>query len=621
MASSEMELDKTTSSLSNAAPVDEEKETNGSSSSQVLFKSQTLSTILEEPDYSLLNTLGRPWNEGNEIESGITRVTKDEQFSSSLLYDIIATCLVRAFVQLSLPTEEKHPRWTDIGFCLRYCVSNIKKESDNIWVHITPNTLGIISSMHLQLGSGGIKLSPKSRPKRGDNALLQNQKTSDFQQTIQKLISKWLEMNPDLSDRGESQYFFKKHVLISVVVESPIPSSHEQIPLSFPVALFGRSVVLQTFAASYTSNSPHNSDPHLKIISRTTSEYNYGRYFLVDSDGHVERDNISIEGTCTCHSPGTYSLNQLFFIESCSQPSVYIQYTLKEEILFFFQKSDLRGSDLYKFVTNDEVWIEGGIIGAFMNRISSAFVDHPRYKFNILLPLDFDLNILLQLSEEDAFVYLERELGAYDLDENTIIHLVVNVDFLHWIYCAAVFSNSTIYLCDSLSKKLTKKGAPTIDTNPVYIKLCKVLGLEFERRRRASKEWNKVNCEKLMQQSEYLIRRCGVYCMVFLLRGFLEGIHCDHPFENFNLTDFNTYEDPNKTSFSNKFYSVLKEGIYRVIVGSISVRDFVSFFADIHKKPKIDIYAKHELQKYSNFDFQCQTGWLPEKTYNFISNN
>ena len=145
--------------------------------------------------------------------------------------------------------------------------------------------------------------------------------------------------------------------------------------------------------------------------------------------------------------------------------------------------------------------------------------------------------------------------------------------------------------------------------------------MEFQRRRRASKEWNKVNCEKLMQQSESPIRRCGVYCMVFLLRGFLEGIHCDHPFENFNLTDFNTYEDPNKTSFSNKFYSVLKEGIYRVIVGSISVRDFVSFFADIHKKPKIDIYAKHQLQKYSNFDFQCQTGWLPEKTYNFISNN
>jgi hypothetical protein len=108
--------------------------------------------------------------------------------------------------------------------------------------------------------------------------------------------------------------------------------------------------------------------------------------------------------------------------------------------------------------------------------------------------------------------------------------------------------------------------------------------------------------------------------MVFLLRGFLEGIHCDHPFENFNLTDFNTFKNPAKPSFSNKFYSVLKEGILRVIVGSISVRDFVSFFGDRHEKPKADIYAKHQLQKNSNDDFQCHTGWLPKGTYEFISN-
>ena len=97
---SRIQLVSTTSSLPN----------DRSSQSQLSFKSQTLSTILEEPDYSLLNTLGRPWKEGNSIGSGITRVTGDEQFSCSLNYDIIATCLVRAFVQLSLPTENKHPR-------------------------------------------------------------------------------------------------------------------------------------------------------------------------------------------------------------------------------------------------------------------------------------------------------------------------------------------------------------------------------------------------------------------------------------------------------------------------------------------------------------------------------
>ena len=335
----------------------------------------------------------------------------------------------------------------------------------------------------------------------------------------------------------------------------------------------------------------------------------------------MKKDNITLEPTCECNS-GDFSLNRLFFLESCSQPSEYIQYALHEEVLFFSQRGsfDLRGPDLEKFVLNDAEWIEAGIIAAFMDRISSAFVDHPRYKFNILLPLDFDVAVLANvLSEEEALAYLERVLGRYELDENTIIHLVVNVQEEHWIYCSAVFSNSTIYLCDSLSKKL-KKGAPTIDTNPVYTNLCKVLGMEFQRRRRASMKWNKVICENLMQQSESPIRRCGVYCMVFLLRGFLEGIHCEHPFENFNLTDFNTFEDPAKTSFSNKFYSVLKEGILRVIVGSISVRDFVSFFADIHVKSKTDIYAKYKLHKNSNGDFQCHPEWLPKGTHDFISN-
>jgi len=57
--------------------------------------------------------------------------------------------------------------------------------------------------------------------------------------------------------------------------------------------------------------------------------------------------------------------------------------------------------------------------------------------------------------------------------------------------------------------------------------------------------------------------------------------------------------------------------ILRVIVGSISVRDFVSFFSFADKT---GIYAKHQLQKNSNDDFQCHTGWLPKGNYEFISN-
>ena len=200
---SRTQLVSTTSSLPNAPPVDEEKETDRFSPSQVSFQSQTLSTILEEPDYSLLNTLGRPWKEGNSIGSGITRVTDDERFLASLNYDIIATCLVRAFVQLSLPTEYKHPRWREIGDCLRYCLSKIYQDSDNIWVHVSPDMLGIISSMHLQLGGVGIKLSTKQRSRRGDNALLHNQtstkdSTSKFQQSIQNLIVVLLSRNMSL---------------------------------------------------------------------------------------------------------------------------------------------------------------------------------------------------------------------------------------------------------------------------------------------------------------------------------------------------------------------------------------------------------------------------------------
>jgi hypothetical protein len=120
-----------------------------------------------------------------------------------------------------------------------------------------------------------------------------------------------------------------------------------------------------------------------------------------------------------------------------------------------------------------------------------------------------------------------------------------------------------------------------------------------------------------MQQQENPLTRCGVYCMVFLLRGFLEGIYCDSPFETYNLS---------KATFPDNFFKLLKIRILCLISEKIELDELLELFVepkDMTSKRRI---AKEKLltgnnvpgQKKGCGDFVCKKGWLPVDVYRFF---
>ena len=94
-----------------------------------------------------------------------------------------------------------------------------------------------------------------------------------------------------------------------------------------------------------------------------------------------------------------------------------------------------------------------------------------------------------------------------------------------------------------------------------------------------------------MQQQEDPLTRCGVYCMVFLLRGFLEGIYCDSPFETYNLS---------KATFSENFFKLLKMRILCLISEKIELDELLELFVELQDLSSERRVAKERLLTESN---------------------
>jgi hypothetical protein len=117
-----------------------------------------------------------------------------------------------------------------------------------------------------------------------------------------------------------------------------------------------------------------------------------------------------------------------------------------------------------------------------------------------------------------------------------------------------------------------------------------------------------------MRQAESPLTRCGVYSLVFLLRGFLVGILCDDPFAIYDLT---------QRTFSQRFFKVLKKRILDVIIGSKGVFALLDLFVDFkdlsaeRSNLKRELFLReglvHTAKK--NDDFVCNKGWLPMSIY------
>ena len=189
-------------------------------------------------------------------------------------------------------------------------------------------------------------------------------------------------------------------------------------------------------------------------------------------------------------------------------------------------------------------------------------------------------------------------IGSSSLDESTILHVVVNLDNAHWNYLTVVFSTTTICVWDSLISVGTFDG-----TKDALLKnLFTVFTWEYERRnqRKLSKAWERKDLIVLQQDEEPKVF-CGVYCMVFLMRGFLEGLYSAVPFES----DLDLSGDGNKYFLDKKLVKSLRASIADVILGNNTVLSIMTYFVEDYMYNSV-----HENLKHKHY-FPCKN-WLPE---------
>jgi len=448
---------------------------------------------------------------------------------------------------------------------------------------------------------------------------------------IEVLLSK----SSEFIEENANVFGLSKRILFSIAVKQPIVNDIESIPMSFPVTLSGRRVVLQTFAGYYDSSSSDVSTPYIRVYTRDTIVNHHGQYFLCDSDGsrdcgtvYQNRKELDfrkplplLSGRAAGAASRNLPLKKLFFIESLSQNEFDPQRTLSNEVVLVAGSGAIKADELEQF--EQEVCVDSAIINAFEDVLLSFQPTHSCRKKNIILPVDFYSAVLKKKDETDeehkshVKVYLDQYIRPLALTSDSIVHIPVNYECFHYFYFAAVFSKGTIYICDSVSEKAEQLG---IDHLPVYLTLCEVLNWELEYRNMETIHWNgPVLCSDVMQQQEHPLTRCGVYCMVFLLRGFLEGIYCDSPFESYELS---------KETFSNPFFKLLKKRILCVLSREISLDQLLELFVESKDLSSERRIAKDELLtnygvlgKKKFYDFVCKKGWLPLALYPSFLNN
>jgi len=539
-------------------------------------------------------------------------------------FNVNATVMLQAILFFALPSQHVHPEIGNVKLFL----SNIKEtdldlESGN-WLTVTSENADMLLELDGEISIESlVQQSNRTSNNKVNSSLIPSQ--------IEVLLSK----SSEFIEENANVFGLSKRILFSIAVKQPIISDIESIPMSFPVIISGRRVVLQTFAGYYDSSSPDESTPYIRVYTRDTIVNHHGQYFLCDSDGSRDYGTVYqnrrdldfrkplplLSGRAAGAASRNLPLKKLFFIESMSQNEFDPQRTLSNEVVLVAGSGAIKADELEQF--EQEVCVDSAIINAFKDVLLSFQPTHPCRKKNIILPVDFYSAVLKKKDESDeehkshVKVYLDQYIRPLALTSDSILHIPVNYECIHYFYCAVVFSKGTIYICDSVSEKA---AVIEIDHLPVYLTLCEVLNWELEYRNMETIHWNgPVLCSDVMQQQEHPLTRCGVYCMVFLLRGFLEGIYCDSPFETYELS---------KATFSNPFFKLLKKRILCVLSREISLYQLLELFVESKDLSSERRIAKDELLtnygvlgKKKSYDFVCKKGWLPLALYPSFLNN
>ena len=245
-------------------------------------------------------------------------------------------------------------------------------------------------------------------------------------------------------------------------------------------------------------------------------------------------------------------------------------------------------------------------------KIEAISSQNPHERSSIVFPVQFTNNIeeilsrTISESEKKDIVreYMNSLIGDRSLNESSILHVVMNVDNWHWNYLTVVFSTRTICVWDSLLEVDSFEDSKEAKLQNLFT----VFTWEYERRNKKKLlgEWQRKDIMVPQQEvKEDPKVSCGVYCMVFLMRGFLEGLFSVAPF----ASELELSGDKDNT-FNKQLLRNLRGSIADVIMGSSTVLSIMSFFV-----PEYVYKSVHKNLTHTCY-FPCNSKkWLPEQAH------
>jgi hypothetical protein len=303
---------------------------------------------------------------------------------------------------------------------------------------------------------------------------------------------------------------------------------------------------------------------------------------------------------------------------SFTQDEFNVAYKLKGEVLFTSHSVSLNADNLFKFIQESGL-VEDDIIQSYCSRVYEDFQkieaissQNPHKRSSIVFPVQFTNNIeeflsrTISESEKKDIVgeYMNSLIGDSPFNESTILHVVMNLDNWHWNYLTVVFSTRTICVWDSLLEVDSFEDSKKAKLQNLFT----VFTWEYERRNKKKLlgEWQRKDIMVPQQEiKEDPKVSCGVYCMVFLMRGFLEGLFSVAPFE----LELELSGDKDNT-FNKQLLRNLRASIADVIMGSSTVLSIMSFFV-----PEYVYKSVHKNLTHTCY-FPCNSKkWLPEQAH------
>jgi hypothetical protein len=416
---------------------------------------------------------------------------------------------VRAFSLFIFPSKFPHPR-----------VSTVKKllldlsRNQNAATRIMPE----LDALHYRLGSIEFPST-----KEAFLVLIRSKIQSSIHSGSLKFTAADAAPTASLYRLGDS-------VLFSILVQKPagmrtIPNF--TIPLSFPVPIQGKTLVLQTVAANFERNKNYMRS----TICRGT--LNCGGYFLTTQvDGEKHKVIPLIPGTSQSPIKSiaksgafSYDLEELFFVETYTQSFAKESSMLDEEYVFecpslaFVKGEDLRQLQLNEYM---ECNILEAVVELLKQRVKRVPLLETRKVRNIIFPAQF-WSTLTQVETLEALHQCNSafHLSQYVWDTDSIVHLIMFYPASHWQYCTLVFAQKKVYFNDSYMASAETEGRNK--------QIRKLLGFVQEYSGFVIGVWEFIDCI-VPQQTEKRLHFCGTYVTINLLRAYVEGLS-ENPFE------------------------------------------------------------------------------------------